>query len=81
MAGRMPHKCPKLVVAGPEGSGKTTWLSVLTGVISPRYIATVMKEKQVLMQMISEDTQLVFIDEWSPDMLQSDAAKVTLQVA
>ena len=79
MAGRMPHKCPKLVVAGPKDSGKTTWLSVLTGVISPRYIATVTKEKQFSMQMISEDTQLVFIDEWSPDTLQSDAAKVTLQ--
>ena len=63
MAGRMPHKCPKLVVAGPKDSGKTTWLSVLTGVISPRYIATVTKEKQFSMQMISEDTQLVFIDE------------------
>ena len=31
------------------------------------------------MQTISEDTQLVFIDEWSPNTLQSDAAKVTLQ--
>ena len=69
MAGRMPHKCPKLVVAGPKDSGKTTWLSVLTGVISPRYIATVTKGKQFSMQMISEDTQLVFIDEWSPDTL------------
>ena len=29
--------------------------------------------------MISEDTQLVFIDEWSPDTLQSDGATVTLQ--
>ena len=47
--------------------------------ISPRYIATVTKEKQFSMQTISEDTQLVFIDEWSPDTLQSDAAKVTLQ--
>ena len=38
-----------------------------------------MKEKQFSMQMISEDTQLVLIDEWLPDTLQSDAAKVTLQ--
>ena len=58
MAGRMPHKCPELVVSGPKDSGKTTWLSVLTGVIFS-------------MQMISEDTQLVFMDEWSPDTLQS----------
>ena len=36
-----------------------------------------MKEKQFSMQMISEDTQLVSTDEWSRDMLQSDAAKVT----
>ena len=46
MAGRMPHKC---LVAGPKDSGKTTWLSVLTGVISPRYIAAVVKEKQFSM--------------------------------
>ena len=69
MAGRMLHKCSKLVVTGPKDSGKTTWLPVLTGVISPRYIDAVTKEKQFSIQMISEDMQLVFIDEWSPDTL------------
>ena len=33
----------------------------LSGVISPRYIAAVTKEKQFSMQMISEDTQLVLL--------------------
>ena len=78
MAGRMPHKCPKLVVAGHKDSGKTTWLS---GVISPKYIATVMKEKQFSMQMISEDPQLVFIDEWLPDTLQSMQQRSPYKVA
>ena len=29
--------------------------------------------------MISSDTQLVFLDEWSPDHLQSDTDKLLLQ--
>ena len=29
--------------------------------------------------MINSDTQLVFFDEWSPDHLQSDTAKLLLQ--
>ena len=29
--------------------------------------------------MINSDTQLVFLDEWSPDHLQSDTAKLLLQ--
>ena len=79
MAGKMPHKCRKLVVCGPKDSGKTTWASLFLAVIDRTYIASLTKEKTFSSMMINEDTQLVFLDEWTSDTLQSDTAKTVLQ--
>ena len=76
---KFPHKCPKLVVAGPRDSGKTTWASVFLSVIPFRYITSITKGKTFSTAMINADTQLVLLDEWSPDHLQSDTAKLLLQ--
>ena len=76
---KFPHKCPKLVVAGPRDSGKSTWASVFLSIVSFRYLASITKEKRFSTAMINSDTQLVFLDEWSPDHLQSDTAKLLLQ--
>ena len=78
---KFPHKCPKLVIAGPRDSGKSTWVSVFLPVmiIPFRYIASITKERTFSTAMINSDTQLVFLDEWSPDHLQSDTAKLLLQ--
>ena len=43
-------------------------------------IASITKERTFTTAMINSDTQLVFLDEWSPDHLQSDTAKLLLQV-
>ena len=75
---KFPHKCPKLVVAGPRDSGKTTWASVFLSIIPFRYIASITKEKAFSTAMINADTQLVLLNEWSPDHLQSDTAKLLL---
>ena len=77
--GQFPHKCPKLVVAGPRDSGTSTWASVFLSIIPFRYIASITKEKAFSTAMINSDTQLVFLDEWSPEHLQSDTAKLLLQ--
>lgn len=79
MAGRMPHKCRKLVVCGPKDSGKTTWASLFLAVIDRIYIASLTKEKTFSAMMITEETQLVLLDEWASDTLQSDTAKTVLQ--
>ena len=77
--GKFPHKCPKLVVAGPRDSGKSTWASVFLSIIPVRYIASITKEKVFSTAMTNSDTQLVVLDEWSPEHLQSDTAKLLLQ--
>ena len=79
MAHRMPHKIRKLVVWGPKDSGKTGWFSVFLGLIPMKFIASITNEKQFSSAMISDETQLVFLDEWSETTLQSDMAKTVLQ--
>ena len=69
---KFPHKCPKLVVAGPRNSGKSTWGSVFLSIVPFRYIASITKERTFSTAIINSDTQLVCLDEWSPDHLQSD---------
>ena len=76
---KFPHKCPKLVIAGPRDSGKSTWASVFLSIVPFHYIASITKERTFSTAMINLDIQLVFLDEWSPDHLQLDTAKLLLQ--
>eukprot|EP00112_Aurelia_sp_Birch-Aquarium-sp1_P010315 Seg2209.2 transcript_id=Seg2209.2/GoldUCD/mRNA.D3Y31 product="hypothetical protein" protein_id=Seg2209.2/GoldUCD/D3Y31 len=79
MAGKIPQKIRKLVVCGPKDSGKTTWALAFFGIIPRRYIAWITAENQFTCAMLNEDTQLVFLDEWSSNTLQSEMAKTVLQ--
>ena len=79
LAGRMPHKVRKLVVYGPKDSGKTSWFQLFLGIIPIQYVASITQEKQFSTSMIKQDTQIVFLDEWSENSLQSDMAKEVLQ--
>ena len=81
MAGRMPHKVRKLVVKGLKelDSGKATWASVFLRIIPMKFVASITQEAQFLLSMINENTQLVFLDEWSDRTLEADMAKVVLQ--
>ena len=71
----MPHKTRKLVVYGPKDSGKTSWFHVFLGVIPMKFIASITSEKQFAASMITNDSQLILLDEWSEHTLQSDMAK------
>ena len=75
----MPHKVKKLVVHGPMDSGKTSWINVLLGIIPMPQVASVTQESQFAASMIEESTQLVILDKWSENTLQSDMAKSVLQ--
>ena len=74
MSSKMPHKVRKLVVAGPKDSGKTSWASIFHRLIPAGNIASITSERQFSGAMIKEDTQLVLVDEWSADTIQSDFA-------
>ena len=73
------HKTRKLVVYGPKDSGKTSWFHVFLGVIPMKFIASIRSEKQFTASIITNDSQLIFLDEWSEHTLQSDMEKTVFQ--
>jgi hypothetical protein len=75
----MPQKVRKLVVAGPKDSGKTCWASVFHRIIPAESIASITNERQFSASMVTDDTQLSIVDDWSPNTMQSDLAKTILQ--
>ena len=54
-------------------------MQVLLGVIPLSNVATITQEKQFSAAIMREDTELVFLDEWSENTLQADSAKIVLQ--
>ena len=73
------HKTRKLCIVGERDSGKTSLLAPLQGIIPISKIATLTREKQFSTQMVNPETELVFVDEWSPQTLDAEAAKKLLQ--
>ena len=79
LAFKMPQKTRKLVLADPRDSGKTSWCYVFHRIIPSDCIASVTNEGQFSAAMITENTQLTVIDEWSNSRMRSDLAKTILQ--
>ena len=75
----MPRKVTKLVVAGPKDSGKTSWSNIFHRIISAAAIASLTKEKQFSAAIITNETQLVHVDEWSANTMDSELTKNILQ--
>jgi hypothetical protein len=57
-----------MVLTGPPNSGKTSWLEPILAVLDRRHLATCTEEKKFSCQMINEQTQLIWLDEWKPGL-------------
>ena len=81
MAHHMPHKIRKLDqrTLGTKGLWEDQLVQCVLGLIPIKSIASINNEKQFSTAMISDETQLVFLDKWSEITLQSDMAKTVLQ--
>ena len=75
----MQQKCRKLAVEGSRDSGKTTWANIFLAIIPLRFVASITRKKQFSASVLNDDTQIVLLDEWAEDTLQSDMSKVVLQ--
>ena len=73
---KFPTKTKKLCVTGETDSGKSTWCSPFMEIIPIDCIAGVTREMQFAGHLINENTEVVFMDEWSIDSLN---AKKVLQ--
>ena len=76
---RFPLKTKKLCLVGDPNFGKTSWFAPFQGIIPVKAIASVTREKQFAAHTINEETQVVFIDEWSSDSMCAEDAKRVLQ--
>ena len=76
---QLPHKVRKLVVVGAADSGKTSWANIFFGIIPRENIAILTKEQTFGASMIEDDTELLYLDEWSKEMLPDDLLKTVLQ--
>ena len=76
---KFPFKCAKMLCVGPSDSGKTTWIVPIMAVLDEEDVATLTREQVFSAQMLKATTQLLFIDEWTPDKLQFDQCKVLFQ--
>ena len=65
LPGRIPFKAKKIFCIGPSDSGKTTWLEPILEVLDEEKVVTCTDEGKFSTQMLEEDTQLLFIDEYS----------------
>ena len=66
------------LVGGPD-SGKTSLFYPILGIINHNSVATITKQKVFSKAMISKETELIFIDEASPSMLDVDDWKILTQ--
>lgn len=79
LATQLPPKTPKLALVGKKNSGKTTLVNVIRGLTRPEFIATLSKEKVFGMSKIYDETQFIFIDEFSSELMTASQAKILLQ--
>ena len=77
--GQLPHKAKKLVVCGANNSGKSSWARIFFGLMNRSKIVSVTKEKTFGLSMLDEDTELIFIDEWSENTLDISNVKTLFQ--
>jgi len=77
--GKFPIKEPKLLLVGLADSGKTSWFYPFEGIIPSDKIASVVRDGRFSGHMINQQTQVVFMDEWTSDSLSCEDAKRILQ--
>lgn len=59
-----PFKHKKICLVGPSNSGKSSWFSVIQGIIAHTDVATLTREGKFCMHLINDDTQVVLMEEW-----------------
>ena len=72
---QLPQKAKKLVVHGDNDSGKTSWAKVFYGMFHSSKIVAVTNEKTFGTSMITDETEVIILDEWGNETMTVDKAK------
>ena len=76
---QLPDKTRKLTLVGEIDSGKTSLMNFFLGIIPEQKIAVITKESTFGLSMITPDTELLNVDEWTKEMTSADLAKMLFQ--
>ena len=68
--GELLHTAKKLLVCDANNSGQSSWARIIVGLMNRSKIVSVTKEITIDLSVVDEDTELIFIDEWSEDTLE-----------
>ena len=72
-------KTEKPLLVGDKNSGKTSMVKVITGLTQPEFWCTLSKEKVFGLSQLTSETQFIFIDEMTEDLISADMAKIFFQ--
>ncbi|XP_066926777.1 uncharacterized protein [Clytia hemisphaerica] len=76
---KFPKKEKKLMLVGDSDSGKTSWFCPFEGIIPSTFISYIVPDGRFSASTIKSNTQIVCMDEWSPESLSCEDAKRLLQ--
>ncbi|XP_066921873.1 uncharacterized protein [Clytia hemisphaerica] len=79
LPGQLPMKTEKPLLVGEKNSGKTSMVKIITALTHPQFWCTLSKEKVFGLSQINDDTQFVFIDEMTEELISADMAKIFFQ--
>ena len=68
----LPQKGRELVLAEPKDSGKTSWTTIFHRLILAGCTVSITNERRFSTDMVTEDTQLIRVDDWSMTATNSD---------
>lgn len=67
------------MLIGDSDSGKTSWFCPLEGIIPSPFISYIVPDGRFSAASIDSNTQIIFMDEWTPESLTCEDAKRLLQ--
>ncbi|XP_066921716.1 uncharacterized protein [Clytia hemisphaerica] len=76
---KFPKKEKKLILVGNPDSGKTSWFCPFEGIIPSSFISYIVPDGRFSAADITSNTQVVVMDEWTPESLSCEDAKRILQ--
>lgn len=76
---QLPDKTRKLTLIGKIDSGKTSIMNFFSALIPEEKISILTKETTFGLSMITDDTELLYVDEWTREMTPPDIAKMLFQ--
>ncbi|XP_066917465.1 uncharacterized protein [Clytia hemisphaerica] len=76
---QFPKKEAKLILVDPPDSGKSSWFCPMEGLVPSKFISCIVPDGRFSAADVNKNTQVIVMDEWTPESLSCEDAKRILQ--